>query len=134
METLDFGLSMVWTRASTTQAVFRPMTARMESASVGGARMAVDLRASTGDVALLPALVAFNDPTATWGTPTLLPSGTPSWWTTPGWHYMAELRDLRTVLAGSRFLLLGVLVRNATGGSRGLATVGGVIDFVGWGL
>lgn len=133
METIELGLSMVWTKGSTTEAIFRPLTARLESASVGGARMAVDLRSSTGDVAVLPALVRFNDPTGAWGTPVALVSGsTPTWLTATGMHYMDELRDLRTILAGDRFLMLGVLVRNATGSTRGIATVGGVLDIVGW--
>ena len=132
MDSFEFGLQMVWTKASTSQGIFRPVSALIETASVGGARMSVDLRASTGDLALLPALVHFNDPTASWPTPVLLPSGTPQWWTATQVHYMGEMQDLRTILAGSRFLLFGVLARNASGSARAIATVGGVVEWVGW--
>ena len=58
MDSLDFGLQMVWTKASTSQGIFRPVSALIETASVGGARMSVDLRASTRDLALLPEFLA----------------------------------------------------------------------------
>jgi hypothetical protein len=131
MTTLTSKPTRVWSSVSTSTGLFLPVTAPLRTARVGSARMAVELRAIAGPIEVIPAYVRVTDLDAAWPTGIVLPSGSPSWFSSSGWQMMQEFRDVSSALAGYPYVIFGLLCRMSSGTTRAFAFASTRLELVG---
>jgi hypothetical protein len=91
----------------------------------------VERRAIAGPIEVIPAYVRVTDLDAAWPTGIVLPSGSPSWFSSSGRHMMQEFRDVSSTLAGYPYVIFGLLCRLSSGTTRAFAFASTRLELVG---
>lgn len=117
----NFGPITVWSKRSTTQKLFFPLSSPIPTSGLGSARTSIEMANSTGALKIEPALRTSQDGTG-WTTPVTI--GTQSR-TSDGTTYGDSLVDISATATANQLIQLGVLVSNSSGTElqMGLATL-----------
>lgn len=127
-KSLAFGFSNVWTKGTTSDEIFHPLTGPMNSCEVHDVRPSLELRRNSGNLSCRAAF-QYSDDLDTWDTAEGFGPATSA---TEGHHYGTSFTDLTTGAWTRRlFVRFGFICKNDTGTQMEFAQARLRIDFEG---